>query len=94
MSTSGGVGVRTIWKVPTKSVEPKLGAAAEERVRESVARSHSSTMIAAAKPINQVEPDHWHTKADKSTVTAADLEAFCKKYKVPTEIELLLPILT
>ncbi|XP_028108407.1 caldesmon-like [Camellia sinensis] len=33
VSASGGVGVRTIWKVPTKSVEPKLGAAAEERIK-------------------------------------------------------------
>ncbi|GMP31345.1 hypothetical protein CsSME_00005600 [Camellia sinensis var. sinensis] len=33
MSTNEGVGVRTIWKVPTKSMEPRLGAAAEERVK-------------------------------------------------------------
>ena len=33
VSASEGVGVRTIWKVPTKSVEPKLRAAAEERVK-------------------------------------------------------------
>ena len=32
MSAIGGVGVRTIWKVPTKSGEPKVGAATEERV--------------------------------------------------------------
>lgn len=34
MSANGGVGVLTVWKVPTKSVEPKLGAAAEERVKK------------------------------------------------------------
>ncbi|XP_028101550.1 ribosome-binding protein 1-like [Camellia sinensis] len=33
VSASGGVRVRTIWKVPTKSVEPRLGAAIEERVK-------------------------------------------------------------
>ncbi|CAL5387213.1 unnamed protein product [Camellia sinensis] len=47
-------------------------------------------MIAAPKPISQAEPDHWHTKADKSTVTAAELEAIREKYQVPAEIELLL----
>lgn len=63
-----------------------------ERVGESVVRSHGSTMIAAPKPINQAEPDHWHTKADKSTVTAADLEAIREKNQVPAEIELSLPM--
>ena len=33
MSTGGGVGVRMVWRVPTKSMEPKLGAATEERVK-------------------------------------------------------------
>lgn len=65
-----------------------------ERVGESVVRSHGSTMIAAPKPISQIEPDHWHTKTDRSTVTAADLEAIRKKYQVPAEIELLFPMST
>ncbi|GMQ07110.1 hypothetical protein CsSME_00051447 [Camellia sinensis var. sinensis] len=34
VSANGGVGVRTVWRVPTKSMEPKLGAAAEERVKK------------------------------------------------------------
>ncbi|GMP69869.1 hypothetical protein CsSME_00028961 [Camellia sinensis var. sinensis] len=33
MSSNEGVGVRIVWKVPTKSMEPKLGAAAEARVK-------------------------------------------------------------
>ncbi|XP_028116633.1 uncharacterized protein LOC114314353 [Camellia sinensis] len=37
VSASGGVGVRTIWKVPTKSMEPKLGAAAEEIIKKAKA---------------------------------------------------------
>ena len=65
-----------------------------ERVGESVVRSHGSTMIAAPKPISQAEPDHWHTKADKSTITEAELEAIREKYQIPVEVELLLPILT
>ncbi|GMP93359.1 hypothetical protein CsSME_00043230 [Camellia sinensis var. sinensis] len=65
-----------------------------ERVGESVVRSHGSTMIAAPKPISQAEPDHWHIKADRSTVTAADLEAIREKYQVPAKIELLLPMST
>ncbi|GMQ11087.1 hypothetical protein CsSME_00053853 [Camellia sinensis var. sinensis] len=60
-----------------------------ERVGEPVVRSHASTMIAAPKPISQAELDHWHTKADKSTVTVAKLEAIREKYQVPVEIELL-----
>ncbi|GMP41152.1 hypothetical protein CsSME_00011348 [Camellia sinensis var. sinensis] len=31
---NGGVGVCTVWRVPNKSVEPKLGVAAEERVKK------------------------------------------------------------
>ncbi|XP_028108514.1 uncharacterized protein LOC114307325 [Camellia sinensis] len=65
-----------------------------ERVGEPVVGSHGSTMIAAPKPISQAEPDHWHTKADRSMVTAADLEAIREKYQVPAEIELLLPMST
>ncbi|GMQ09412.1 hypothetical protein CsSME_00052801 [Camellia sinensis var. sinensis] len=61
------------------------------RVGEPVVRSHASTMIAAPKPISQAELDHWHTKADKSMVTVAELEAIRDKYQVPAEIELLLP---
>ncbi|XP_028077394.1 tubby-related protein 1-like [Camellia sinensis] len=34
MSANGGVGVHTVWRVPTKSVEPKLGAAAGEMVKK------------------------------------------------------------
>ncbi|XP_028055560.1 uncharacterized protein LOC114259734 [Camellia sinensis] len=65
-----------------------------ERVGEPVVRSHASTMIAAPKPISQAEPDHWHTKADKSTVTAAELETIREKYQVLAAIELLLSIST
>ncbi|GMP97876.1 hypothetical protein CsSME_00045969 [Camellia sinensis var. sinensis] len=31
---NGGVWVCTTWKVPTKSVEPKLGGEAEDRVKK------------------------------------------------------------
>ena len=48
-------------------------------------------MIAAPKPISQVEPDHWHTKADKSTITAAELEAIRERYQIPAEVELVVP---
>lgn len=65
-----------------------------ERGGESVVRSHGSTTIAAPKLISQAEPDHWHTKADRSTVSATDLEAMREKYQVPAEIELLLPTST
>lgn len=61
-----------------------------ERVGEPAVRSHSSTMIAAPKPISQAKPDHWHTKANKSTVTVVELEGMREKYQVPAEIELLL----
>lgn len=63
-------------------------------VAEPVVRSRTSTMIAAVKPISQVQPDHWHTKADKSTVTAGELEAIRERYQVPAEVELLLPTST
>ncbi|KAF5931667.1 hypothetical protein HYC85_027838 [Camellia sinensis] len=33
MSANGGLGVHTIWKVPIRSMESRLGAAAEERVK-------------------------------------------------------------
>ena len=65
-----------------------------ERVGESVVRSHGSTMIAAPKTISQAEPDHWHTKADKSTIIEAELEAICEKYQIPVDVELLLPTST
>lgn len=45
-----------------------------ERIGEPAGRPRSLTMIAAPKPISQAEPDHWHTKADKSTVIAEELE--------------------
>ncbi|GMP41486.1 hypothetical protein CsSME_00011571 [Camellia sinensis var. sinensis] len=65
-----------------------------ERVGEPVVQSHASTIMVAPKPINQAKSDHWHTKVDKSTVTAAELEAIREKYQVPVEIELLLSMLT
>lgn len=34
VSVNGGRGVRTTWKVPTKSVEPKLDRAAEDRMKK------------------------------------------------------------
>ncbi|KAL7168216.1 hypothetical protein ACSBR2_038619 [Camellia fascicularis] len=38
------------------------------------------TMISAVQPISQVAPDHWHTNADKSTLTMEDLERIRTKY--------------
>jgi len=58
---------------------------------EPVGRPRSFTMIMAAQPISQVEPDHWDTKADKSTVTAEKLVGIREKYQIPAEIELKLP---
>ncbi|GMP41151.1 hypothetical protein CsSME_00011347 [Camellia sinensis var. sinensis] len=58
---------------------------------EPAGQPRSSSMIAAPKPISQVEPDHWHTKADKSTITAKELEGMREKYQIPVEIELKLP---
>ncbi|THG23776.1 hypothetical protein TEA_011666 [Camellia sinensis var. sinensis] len=46
----------------------------EERGPGQAVRAHPTTMIVAAKPISQVETDHWHTMADKSTFTAVELE--------------------
>ncbi|KAF5945843.1 hypothetical protein HYC85_016071 [Camellia sinensis] len=60
-------------------------------VGEPVGQSQASALIVAPRPISQVEPDQWHTKADKSTITAADLEAIREKYQIPAEVELLLP---
>ncbi|XP_028108991.1 uncharacterized protein LOC114307784 [Camellia sinensis] len=54
-------------------------------VGKPVGQSQASALIVAPKPISQVEPDHWHTKADKSTITAADLEAIREKYQIPAE---------
>lgn len=34
VSANGGARVRTVWRVPTKSVEPKLGAAVEGRIKK------------------------------------------------------------
>ena len=51
----------------------------------------ASALIVAPRPISQVAPDQWHTKADKSTITAADLEAIREKYQISAEVELLLP---
>ncbi|XP_028059423.1 uncharacterized protein LOC114263132 [Camellia sinensis] len=63
----------------------------EERGAEQAARPRPSTMIVARKPINQVKPDNWHTKANKSTFTAEELEKVRRKYQIPAEIELKLP---
>ena len=65
-----------------------------ERVGESVVRPRGSTMVAAPKPISLAEPDHWHTKADKSTITGTELEALRKKYQIPEEVEISLPTST
>ncbi|XP_028071492.1 uncharacterized protein LOC114273867 [Camellia sinensis] len=45
-----------------------------ERVGGLAGPPRSWTLMAALKLINQAEPDHWHTKADKSTVTAGELK--------------------
>lgn len=58
---------------------------------EPVGRPRPSTLIAAVKPISQVEPDHWHTKADKLTFTAEELEEVRERYQIPAKIELKLP---
>ncbi|XP_028124240.1 caldesmon-like [Camellia sinensis] len=60
-------------------------------VGESVEESQASALILAPKPLSQVEPDQWHTKADKSTLTAVDLEVIRERYQIPAEVELLLP---
>ncbi|KAL7201799.1 hypothetical protein ACSBR1_033491 [Camellia fascicularis] len=62
----------------------------EERGAEQVVQPHPSTMIVVARPISQVGPDHWHTKANKSTFTVEELEEVRKKYQIPAEIELKL----
>ncbi|KAF5933328.1 hypothetical protein HYC85_029499 [Camellia sinensis] len=51
-------------------------------------------MIAAPRPISQAEPDHWHTKADRSILTPAELEGTRGKYQIPLEIGLRLPTST
>ncbi|XP_028093709.1 caldesmon-like [Camellia sinensis] len=60
-------------------------------VGEPVGESQASALILAPKPLSQVEPNQGHTKADKSTLTAADLEVIRERYQIPAEVELLLP---
>ncbi|XP_028069141.1 eukaryotic translation initiation factor 3 subunit A-like [Camellia sinensis] len=50
-----------------------------------VGESQASALILAPKPLSQVEPDQWHTKADKSTLTTADLEVIRERYQIPAE---------
>lgn len=67
----------------------------ENLVERRVGRSYcpiSATMMLAAQPINQVAPDHWHTKVDKCTLTVKDLEDIYTKYQIPMEVELRLPM--
>ncbi|KAF5933706.1 hypothetical protein HYC85_029877 [Camellia sinensis] len=54
-------------------------------------RTEASALILALKPLSQVEPDQWHTKADRSTLMATDLEVIRERYQIPAEVELLLP---
>ena len=56
-------------------------------------RTEASALILAPKPLNQVESEQWHTKADKSTLTVADLEAIREQYQIPAEVDLRLPTL-
>ncbi|XP_028093398.1 uncharacterized protein LOC114293527 [Camellia sinensis] len=60
-------------------------------VGETVGESQVSALILAPKPLSQVEPEQWHTKADKSTLTVADLEVIRERYQIPAEVDLLLP---
>lgn len=53
--------------------------------------SVSTMLIAAVQPINQMVPDHWHTKADKSVLMAEDLEEIRSRYQIPKEVELRIP---
>ncbi|GMP39979.1 hypothetical protein CsSME_00010611 [Camellia sinensis var. sinensis] len=64
----------------------------EERGVKQAVRPRSSTMAVAARPISQVRPNHWHTKADKSTFTVEELKEMRKKYQIPVEVELKLLI--
>ncbi|XP_028069244.1 recombination repair protein 1-like [Camellia sinensis] len=54
-------------------------------VGEPVGQSQAVALILTPRPISQVEPDQWHMKADKSTITTADLEAIREKYQIPAE---------
>ncbi|XP_028074153.1 uncharacterized protein LOC114276572, partial [Camellia sinensis] len=60
-------------------------------VGETVGESQASVLVLAPQPLSQVEPDQWHTKADRSTLTAADLEVIRGRYQIPAEVELRLP---
>lgn len=54
-------------------------------------RACPRTIISAVRPISQVEPDHWHTKSDRSVLIVEELEGIRKKYQIPSEIGLRLP---
>lgn len=57
-------------------------------------RACPRTMITAVRPISQVEPDHWHTKSDRSILTVEEFERIRRKYQIPSEIGLRLPTST
>ncbi|GMQ07841.1 hypothetical protein CsSME_00051860 [Camellia sinensis var. sinensis] len=59
-----------------------------------VVRARPRTIISAARPISQEEPNHWHTKPDKFVLIAEELEGIRKKYQIPSEIGLRLPTTT
>ncbi|XP_028091285.1 uncharacterized protein LOC114291630 [Camellia sinensis] len=54
-------------------------------VGETMGESQASALILAPKPLSQVEPEQWHTKADKSTLTVANLEVIRERYQIPAE---------
>ncbi|GMP75614.1 hypothetical protein CsSME_00032632 [Camellia sinensis var. sinensis] len=60
VSANGEVGVRIVWRVPTKSVEPKLGVVAEERVKK-------------VKAWSEKEGVKWDDLVQPSTLFAAGL---------------------
>ncbi|GMP88587.1 hypothetical protein CsSME_00040517 [Camellia sinensis var. sinensis] len=53
-------------------------------------RARPRTIISAARPISQVEPDHWHTKPDRSVLTVEELERLRKKYQILAKVGLRL----
>lgn len=63
-----------------------------ERRTERPSYPIPSTMISTAQSINQVAQDHWYIKVDKLRLTPEKLEEIGKKYQIPENIELRLPM--
>ena len=68
-----------------------LGEDDAEELAIQYRSNRGGEVVEMAQPISQVEPDHWHSRADRSLITAAELGAIREKYQIPVEVELWVP---